>query len=182
MKKILLIIAIAGFALTARSQSSEYKPFKVDIGLGYAIPSSGGNSTKGGVTFTIQPHYRLSDALALGLRLEGAALGYENTTSSNEDVKVSVLASYCATGEYYLSNSGFRPFIGAGAGLFTQESMEVNTGGSTYATPATSKFGFFPEIGFETGHFRMSADYNILGSNSGYLAFKIGFFIGGGKK
>ncbi len=182
MKKILLIIAIAGFALTARSQSSEYKAFKFDIGLGYAIPSKGGNATKGGVSFTLQPHYRLSDAFAVGLRLEGAALAYVKSSSTSEDDEISVLGSYCATGEYYLSNSGFRPFIGAGAGLFTQEALTINTAGETYGVPGVNKFGFFPEIGFETGHFRMSADLNVVGSDSGYLGFKIGFFFGGGKK
>jgi hypothetical protein len=35
--------------------------------------------TKGGVSFTIQPHYRVSDDLALGLRLEGAALAYQTS-------------------------------------------------------------------------------------------------------
>jgi len=182
MKKILLIIVAAGIAFTAKSQSENYKAFKVDIGLGYAIPSSGGGGTKAGATFTVEPHYRLADDFAVGLRLEGAALGYETGTGGNSDVNISVLSSYCATGEYYLMDSGFRPFVGAGAGLFTQASINVGSGSNSVETPSSSKFGFFPEVGFETGHFRMSADYNILGSNSGYLAFKIGFFLGGGKK
>jgi outer membrane protein W len=179
MKKLLLFSAFLGFALTARSQSEAYKSFKVDIGFGYAIPAESAG-TKGGVTFTIQPHYRVSDDLALGLRLEGAALAYQ--TSGTGDTKVSVLASYAATGEYYLADGGIRPFIGAGAGLFTRASIDVGSGSTTVTVPSATKFGFFPTVGIEAGHFRLAADYNILPDKGGYLAFKIGFFLGGGKK
>jgi len=177
MKKLLLIAAFIACVFTAKSQT--YRAFKVDIGLGYAIPSASGSGTKAGVTFTVQPHYRVSDDLAVGLRIEGAALGYQ-TGSTSDDTKVSVLVSYCATGEYYLMDGGFRPFVGAGAGFFTQSSINIDN--STYTVPSATKFGFFPEVGVEAGHFRLSADYNILPDKAGYLAFKIGFFIGGGKK
>src|SRR4051812_3120482 len=109
MKKLLLIAACIACVFTAKSQT--YHAFKVDVGIGYAIPSASSEGTKGGVTFTIQPHYRVSDDFAVGLRLEGAALGYEDGGSN--DTKIAVLASYCVTGEYYLMEGGFRPFIGA---------------------------------------------------------------------
>jgi len=179
MKKFLLLLVMAAGAFTAKSQSSAYHAFKVDVGFGYAIPSASGSSTKAGVTFTIQPHYRVSDDLAVGLRLEGAALAFQ-TGSSSDDTKVAVLASYCATGEYYLMDSGIRPFVGVGAGFFTQSSININN--SSYAVPSATKFGFFPEVGIEAGHFRLSADYDILPDKAGYLAFKIGFFLGGGRK
>ena len=177
MKKLLLIAACIACVFTAKSQT--YHAFKVDIGFGYAIPSASGSSTKAGVTFTVQPHYRVSDDFAVGLRLEGAALAFQ-TGSNSDDTKIAVLASYCATGEYYLMDGGFRPFIGAGAGFFTQSSININN--SSYTLPSATKFGFFPEVGVEAGHFRLSADYDILPDKAGYLAFKIGFFLGGGKK
>jgi len=176
MKKLLLIAACFACVFTAKSQT--YHAFKVDVAFGYAIPSASGGGTKGGVTVTVQPHYRVSDDFAVGLRLEGAALGYEDSGSNG--TQISVLASYCATGEYYLMDGGFRPFIGAGAGFFTQESVQIK--GTTYTIPSATKFGFFPEVGIEAGHFRLSADYDILPDKAGYLAFKIGFFLGGGKK
>ena len=207
MKKLLLIGAIVCFSLMARAQSSapssssssEYHAFKVDLTLGYAIPpsnsSTSGDKIKAGVTFGIEPHYRLSDALAIGLRIEGAGLAYGNTSGSGENTSgsanVSVIYSYCPSIEYYLLKGGFRPFIGAGAGIFDQGSVTVS--GSDQGTNNTgyvsvgSKFGFFPRAGFEVGHFRLSAEYNILGNDangnsSNYAAFNIGFFFGGGKK
>lgn len=182
MKKLFFFFTLCGIGFLADAQSTSYKAFKVDVDFGYAIPQSG-TGTKAGVTFTIEPHYRLSDDFAVGLRLEGAALGYKTGIGTNDDVKVSLLTSYCATGEYYLASGGFRPFIGAGAGLFTQQSINVNSGsGNSYSTPSSSKFGFFPRLGFETGHLRLSGAYNILGNNANYVAFTIGFFLGGGKK
>jgi len=181
MRKLLLLATLLGFAVLANAQSETFHNFKVDIGFGYALPTNG-SGTKAGATFTIQPHYRLSDELAIGLRMEGAAIGYENTATG--DTKVSVLGSYCATGEYYFSNDSFRPFVGAGIGLFTQASASVNNNsdGTVYVTPSSSGFGAFPEVGFEAGHFRMSVDYNVVGHNNSYASVKIGFFLGGGLK
>jgi len=189
MKKLLLFTAMVCFAVLAKAQSTEYRAFKFDIGFGYAIPTANSNGgTKAGATFTLQPHYRLSDEFAVGLRIEGAGLGYENGANNTNDVKVEILSSYCATGEYYLMKGGFRPFIGAGFGFFTQQSADVNSNtvqqdnNTVVLVPGGTKFGLFPEAGFEAGHFRMSADYNVAGGNNNYASFKIGFFFGGGRK
>lgn len=182
MKKLLLFITFIGVSFLANAQSTTYKAFKVDVDLGYAIPSAG-TGTKAGATFTIEPHYRLSDDFAIGLRIEGAGLGYE-TDGAGSKIKVSLLTSYCASGDYYLMKGGFRPFVGAGAGFFTQSAVVGNTdsGGSVTTVTGATNFGFFPRVGFEAGHFRMSAAYDIVGNNSSYAAITIGFFLGGGKK
>jgi len=190
MKKLLLFSAFIGISLLANAQSttqsstpsSTYKAFKVDVDFGYAIPSAG-SGTKAGATFTIEPHYRLSDDFAIGLRIEGAALGYE-TNGAGSKIKVSLLTSYSASGDYYLMEGGFRPFVGAGAGFFNQSSVVGNkdSGGSITTVAGGTNFGFFPRVGFEAGHFRLSAAYNIVGNNSSYAAITVGFFLGGGKK
>jgi hypothetical protein len=176
MKKLLLFSALVALAFLANAQSTTYRAFKVDLDLGYAGPSSG--TAKAGAAFAIEPHYRLSDDFALGFRFEGAALLYQTNTGKD---KGSLLSSYCVTGDYYLAKSGFRPFIGAGTGLFQQQSVSANSGNVNLVAGATN-FGFFPRVGFETGHFRMSADYDIAGSNSNYFAITLGVFFGGGKK
>ena len=182
MKKLLLLPLLIAFAMMANAQSTNYHAFKVDIQVGYASPSgsSGDGGTKGGATFTIQPHYRISDDFALGLRLEGAAIGYINKAISS-DTKVYLLTSYMLTAEYYFTNNGFRPFIGAGAGLVYQRSA---SGDSNYAglVSGGSRGGAFPELGFEYGHLRVSADYDAMGKGANYFAFKLGAFFGGGSK
>src|SRR5450432_2475243 len=181
MKKSLLISALILFGYLANAQSKAYKAFKVDLDFGYAIPSDG-TGTKSGATFTIEPHYRLSDAFALGLRFEGAGLGYENTAGTTTHIKVSLLTSYCLTGDYYFSKSSFRAFAGGGLGLFSQQSESATSGIHGAVIAGATKFGVFPRIGFEAGHFRMSGAYDIIGNNANYLAFTLGFFLGGGKK
>ena len=182
MKKILLFTALICAALLSKAQSTSYHAFKVDLDLGYAIPSvSTGSGTKAGATFTVEPHYRLSDDLAVGLRFEAAALGYEQNNGVTNKVKVSLLTSYCPSLEYYLAKDGFRPFVGGGAGIFSQQSVTGSNGNATLV-PGASRFGVFPRIGFEAGHFRAAATYDIVGSNSSYLGFTIGVFFGGGSK
>jgi hypothetical protein len=179
MKKIILLSLFLGSSLWLKAQSTTYHDFKVDIGIGYAIPTvSNDGGTKAGATFTIEPQYRLSDDFSLGLRLEGAGLGYKD---DQDKIKVSLLESYCATGEYYLTKDGVRPFVGAGVGFFNQSSLKASDGSAVLA-PGSTNFGFFPEVGLEAGHFRFTIDYNVVGNNNNYLAFKIGFFLGGGKR
>jgi outer membrane protein W len=209
MKKLLVIAVLAGLSLMARAQSttssssssSTYKfhKFKFDLTLGYAIPPANSNSAnaniKAGATFVLEPHYRLADAVAIGFRLEGAALAYGNTngsgTGTSGSANVSAIYSYCPTLDFYLLNGGFRPFIGAGAGIYYQGAISVS--GSSQGTTNSgyvslgSKFGFFPRVGFEIGHLRLSAEYNVLGNDangnsSNYAAFNIGFFFGGGRR
>jgi hypothetical protein len=184
MKKLLLLVALTGVSFCANAQSTTYKAFKVDIDLGYAIPSAGtGGGTKAGVTVTVEPHYRLSDDLAVGFRFEGAAIGYQDITTATKKTHISLLTSYCPTIDYYFMKGGFRPFGGAGAGIFSQQSVAgSSTGNGAVLVPGASKFGVFPRVGFETGHFRMAASYDILGNNSNYLGFTIGAFFGGGSK
>jgi outer membrane protein W len=209
MKKLLLIAVLAVFSLAVRAQSStpssssssesKFHKFKIDVTFGYAIPPSNSSSAnadiKAGATFVIEPHYRVTDAIAVGFRLGGAALAYGNTsgsgTGTSGDANVSAIYSYCPTLDLYLMNGGFRPFIGGGAGIFYQGSVSVS--GSSQGTSNTgyvslgSKFGFFPRAGFEAGHFRISAEYNVLGNDangnsSSFAAFNIGFFFGGGRR
>jgi|SRR5690606_166692 len=181
------LLTVFGFcAMTLFSYAQNYKPVKVDLGIGYAIPTSGGGGTKGGVAFAVEPHYRLSDALAVGFRFEGAALAYvRDLNEENADAEVSILSSYSATGDYYFRDTGFRPFAGLGAGFFRSSSItldeETVQGGNTAVLPGATKFGFFPRLGFEAGHFRFSGEYNII-KDGGYVAFKVGAFFGGGKR
>ena len=183
MKKIFLLTLLIGCAVFVKAQSTTYQPFKVDIGFGYAVPASAYPDTKGGGTFTIEPQYRIVDAFAVGLRLEGAGLSYKENSLDNTNLKIAALISYDATAEYYFLNGSFRPFIGGGLGFYhlNQISTNSNTSG-VIITGGTTKFGFVPEVGFESGRLRISADYNVLPNNTGYFAFKLGFFAGGNKK
>lgn len=211
MKKTLLLIILFGAGIMI-AQAQEYKPVKVGIGLGYASP--GGSGAKGGVLFYLEPAYRVNDQIAVGLRLESAVMarGYSisgTSTSSNVDLSVSANGSYTVNGQYYFSNNTFRPFAGLGFGIYSLASVKASassgTGGSTSSAEvaaSASKFGFYPRVGFDLGHFNMMIEYNIIPSTksdvvistgtgtttatseskNSYLGIKFGFFFGGGKK
>lgn len=189
MKKLLLLIALTGIAIFANAQSDQFHAFKFDIGVGYALPSQG--NTIAGACFTLQPHVRVSSDFAIGLRAEAAAILYRDALGNKQG---SAIASGCLTFEYYLSDRGFRPFIGAGAGAFDQATISGNNnnggsndgsgnnGGGPAISPRVMNFGAFPELGFEAGHLRVSVEYDATGGYNNYFAAKLGFFFGGGRK
>ena len=170
----------------ANAQSTTFKPFKVDIATGYAIP--GGKGSKGGVVFAVEPKYAINDNITVGLRIEAAvtARGYvsDNGEEFSGDVKAS--GSYLATGDYYFNTNKFRPFAGLGVGIYRLAGASVDMATEEEAVVETgTKFGGAPRVGFEFGHFRTAVEYNVVGKtgkiNNNYLSIKLGFFIGGGR-
>lgn len=184
MKKFYMTALAIGVIALANAQTERtFKPFKVDIALGYAIPA--GSGSKGGVLFAVEPKYAINDNLTVGLRMEGAATAQGtvvNGEMNNGDVKVS--SSYLLTADYFFNTNRLRPFVGAGAGIYTNASANLDVQ-SADEVKSGSKFGFAPRAGIEYGHFRAAAEYNVAGKtamvNHNYLGLKIGFFIGGGR-
>ncbi|MTI19502.1 hypothetical protein E1176_00560, partial [Fulvivirga sp. RKSG066] len=187
MKKIVLSLAIILCGIVANAQ--EFKPFRVGIGLGYTMPSDGG----GGVLFDIEPSYRLSDEIALGLRIESAAMA---RAIGEDEGSVSGNGSYTLNGQYYLSNNKFRPYVGLGVGLYSLASVSIS--GTSGEIASESKIGFYPRVGFDLGHFNLNLDYNLISATeesfdfgngntvetdikNSYLGIRIGAFIGGGR-
>lgn len=202
MKNLLAIFILSStITLSTKGQDAvNLKPFKVDLSIGYAIP--GGEGTKGGIVLAVEPKYAVIPNLAVGLRMEGAIIakfsGYdENGNAMNTKVKAA--GSYLATGDYYFTNNyALRPFVGAGAGIFSLAGIEVNS--SSENISGGSKFGGMVRGGIEAGHFRLGLEYNIvpkttfegydsdgnyvtgLTSSNNYFGIKIGACIGGGRK
>lgn len=165
----------------------EYKKFKVSLGLGYAMP--GGEGGKAGVLLYIEPAYRIIDYVQVGFKMELAAMARGFVDTQNADVDVQAFASYTVNGQYYLTKKKFRPFTGAGFGIYTLASSSVQ--GNTDDPDATtiaggSKFGFYPRAGFDLGHFTFYTDYNAIPATgnikNNYTGFHIAMVIGGGKK
>ena len=166
-----------------RSTDRVFKKFKVDMSFGYAIPQSSSdvNGTKAGVLFAIEPKYAVMDQLSFGLRFEAAVMANIDINGESGDAQAN--ASYLLTGDYYFTNNKFRPFAGAGAGVYTTASVDENTVINTAEDiPTSSQFGFMARLGFEYGHLRIGGEYNFVGDKSGYLGIKLGVCLGGGRK
>jgi outer membrane protein W len=183
MRKISFAMILMALCIFTNAQDAAFKPFKVDIALGYATPS-GGEGAKGGVLFAIEPKYAITDNITVGLRLE-SALMVRASVDGNDDLSGDVKASgsYLATADYYFNTNDFRPFAGIGVGLFQTATADLAT--TTDEINTANKFGFAPRAGFEYKHFRLALEYNVAGKtgniNNSYLGVKFGFFIGGGR-
>ena len=194
MKTIILGLAILATGIfTAIAQDGEriFKKFKGDVSLGYAAPL--GSAVHGGIVFAMEPKFALMDKLSIGLRMEGAVFGdfsnaYFAQTANGTD-------SYLATADYYFStNYSFRPFAGAGTGVFILKSDMSNYGRTT-----ATKFGGIVRLGAEVKHFRLGIEYNFVPdtylndyntypgtattkSKNSYIGIKAGFCFGGGPR
>ncbi|HXB06014.1 MAG TPA: hypothetical protein VNW04_02830 [Puia sp.] len=199
MKKILL----AGFSLlclTTAINAQNFKPFRVDVMSGYAI--QGGSGAKGGVALSLEPRYSLMDKISVGLRIEAAitARGWVSPDGSSVSANVAASGSYLATGDYYYTNRFFRPFSGIGTGVYSlaSASVDASSQNGSVAISGGTKFGGMIRSGFDLGHFRFAAEYNLIGKSTqtvtdgsgnmttvtaknSYASIKIGFFFGGGR-
>jgi len=199
MKKVFLALCML-VAVSASAQ--EFKPFKVNLSLGFAKPLGVGAS--GGVLFGIEPKYGLNDNIDLGVRLESALVARGVTVMGESATgDVAGISSAVLTGNYLLSTGNFRPFIGLGLGLFNVASAGVITvdNGQTnenVSFSAATKLGAMVRAGFKAGHFVVGVEYNAISASDGlrisssanvgtisiknsYLGVKLGFDIGGGR-
>ncbi|MDR2653271.1 MAG: hypothetical protein LBC68_13365 [Prevotellaceae bacterium] len=186
MKKLLFIaVLFCGVALSAQSQ--EFKPFRVDLGVGYGLPFA--KSLDGGVQFYVEPKYEVAPQLAVGLRWEGSLFGGAEQDGQSVDMKLS--SSYMVTGDYYFNNNTFRPFVGLGLGLYSiggasVDAVEVEGDGVEVELNASkNNFGALLRAGFDVSHFRFTLSYNYGGKIGDetfhFLGATIGFYLGGGR-
>ncbi|MBC7892779.1 MAG: hypothetical protein H7Y12_11235 [Sphingobacteriaceae bacterium] len=199
MKTLLLAALCFGTAVSASAQDRDrvFKPFKFNVALGYAKPLGGGAS--GGVLFALEPKYSVIEALEVGIRAEFAltarTFSYANRTG---DAEIKALNSFLLTGNYVFGTGGFRPYLGAGLGLYTLAGGTVTivdgqAPEQDVPVEAETKFGFMGRAGFKAGHFNFGLEFNAvpnssprvqnvtLESQNSYLGIKAGVDIGGGR-
>ncbi|MCL2098792.1 MAG: outer membrane beta-barrel protein [Bacteroidales bacterium] len=176
MKKLIILFAVVALTISA-TNAQDFKPFRVDLGGGYALPFT--NPYKGGFGFYLEPKYEVQPQLAIGLRLEALFFGGSDVEGQSAGIKLS--SGYMATGDYYLNNESFRPFVGLGLGIFRTGAIEINS--SALEGSSGTNFSAMARAGFDFYHFRLAASYNAAFAEKmfHYLALNIGFYIGGGK-
>ncbi len=187
MRLTLLLIFLA-----AAIHAQEFKKLRAGFGFGYSIVGPNLNSPKseGCLLISFEPSYRIKDRISIGVRLE--AIGQLIGGGLN-------VASYGINGQYYFSNEKFRPFAGIGLGLYHPRLSGDTFYGYTSRLEETV-LGFYPRVGFDSGHLTIAVEWNIISSsksiinkpvsnisydgyiNGNYLSLKIGLSIGGGRK
>ena len=183
MKKIFIISLAISITTFSQAQSTIFKPFKVDTGIEFVIPTS--NEAGSGMGFYISPIYNASDRLSIGPRFGFSYAGYGtlNVGIGTVEIEGTNMFSFLMVGDYYLSTERVRPFVGLGLGMFRRSEASIRTGIGVVdiSREAKSNFGAKPRIGLNVGHFKMTVDYNFTGDQIyDYLGFTLGFDIGGG--
>ncbi|MCW3093210.1 MAG: hypothetical protein JWP81_4279 [Ferruginibacter sp.] len=201
MKRVLFVFAILTMAFSSKTfaqdyDDAEFKPFKVDVSAGYAMPI-GGTGSKGGFLFVVEPKYAVLPQLSIGIRCEAAitVTGIDYNGNYNNTASAKASSSYLLTADYYFSSNDFRPFIGVGGGLYQTAGVDLSSNNSNMAQG--SKPGGIIRTGFEYRHARFGVEYNLVGattvapssstSNDGYdvknayIGIKFGVCIGGGR-
>lgn len=195
---IALAALLAG-AHVAAAQAANYNPIRVDSGLSGTYVSASG---RGGFGAVVEPKFSIHDQVSVGFRLEAAVMfGGSFGNDGSTKMELGAAAAVLAKGEYLLTTSGVRPFVGLGLGMFDIASQSVAAGPMTAAIDqrAGRYFGVAPQLGIDLGRLRLAATYNaILGADievrqtiggvdqsasysQNYLTFEMSFRFGGGR-
>jgi outer membrane protein X len=157
MKRLLIVfLALAPFVMNAQNIG-----FRLDAGLGGAF-TFGSLKSYGIAAFT-EPKVLIGSNITAGIRLEGDVLigGTIADVAEELEIGMSTRAAILLKGEYYITDSKVRPYVGLGLGQYTVANTSA-TGTGAASITAGNHFGFAPEVGIALGNFRISGVYHIL--------------------
>lgn len=190
-----LLLSSFAFAQYDQDYARAYKEFLVGVGIGYAAPSTG-DGAGGGFLAYVEPAYRATDQVLVGLKIEGAFMvrGVEGVLNGDIEGDATSVASFTLNSHYYFNNNNVRPFIGAGVGLYSMAAAKFtatnNNDPDLDEVGSETRFGFYPKIGVDAGHFNLTIDYNIIPPTdvpgggevkNSYVGIRAGIAIGGGR-
>lgn len=203
------LLAVLFFLISSVAVAQRFESFKLNVAVGYASPIDRkdiyGNKDagKGGLAYSLEPQYSLTNHFDIGLRVEQAFIQrpeiLENSIAFKTQVK-SILSGLLTVNYLIGKGSVFRPFVGGGGGYYyaTQSEQQVLGAGNTilyYPLPATNKWGGMVRAGFQIFQFRLEGAYNIIenttvqneftrailrGENR-YFSVKAGYTLGSGR-
>lgn len=177
-----------------------YELFRTDIGFGAASVLD--QEAYGGAV-SVEPKVNLLDNVSVGARVEAMIGGGGNLGTGEDDgvsVKQNVAVATLAKGDFFLTRSAVRPWIGLGIGRYAIISQGTSTSSSDASVEqnAGAYFGVAPQLGLEMGGFRIGATYNhLLGAyvevqqsvngkkkrfSHDYATVEIGFRFGGRRR
>jgi len=187
-------------AREAHAQAANYNPITVDVGLAYARTPSYGRSGFGAI---FEGKLNVTDQIAAGVRFDGIVTFGGRVTDDSTDVSVGVAAATLLDGEYFLTTSSVRPFVGFGLGMYAlvSQSVSASDANTSVSQSAGRYFGVAPALGIELGRLRLAVTYNlILGADievrqnvgmaneteteygQSYFTFELAIRFGGGRK
>jgi hypothetical protein len=122
-----------------------------------------------GIGAVIEPKWNITDSIAAGIRVDGGVLfGGRIVPEGTTSIALGASAATLLKGEFLLGDSGVRPFVGLGAGLYTlaNQSVSASSEGAGVAQSGGRFYGIAPQLGLDFGGVRLGVTYNhILGAD-----------------
>lgn len=149
--------AISNASETGSAKDQKFRPLKFEFGIGVA--QSYEVETYNDLILYLQPSYRFSRALTLSFRAQMANI---------DRGSVQHCFSYTVNGQFYFTHTKVRPFAGVGGGLYhlpDTEYWSFGAGGMIHSitdVPTENRFGFYPQLGVETGPVKLSVEYEFI--------------------
>jgi len=185
MKKfIVLAVCCKFFTVLNVHAQKEFKPFRVDAAISATFAFA---DTLRGINFYIEPRYEVVPHLSVGFKIETGSFWRDKKKVLDDKKNIT---SYHATADYTFYQHGYRPFVGAGLGIYR---IKATTARNLPLNPIAgygvvkSNLGVMLRAGFVyRDRFTAAFEYDFagndaLGTSANFLSLRIGFFIGGGQ-
>ena len=161
MKKLLLLITMFAFTLTASAQ------FKAGFGLGYAFPSGDiADIAGGGISGNLEVAYGINETIDIGILYQGDFLVGVSGDETNAEFENTTISSFLANFRYYLSENKFKPYASLGLGMakVSQDAITGSGAGIGYEGGIDkSNLAIRPALGFKYGILNMNVAYLTAG-------------------
>jgi len=122
-----------------------------------------------GIGAVVEPKWNITDSIAAGLRVDGGVVfGGRIVPQGTTSFAMGGMVGTLLKGEYLLGDSGVRPFLGLGAGMYTlmSQGATVGDGGAGVNQSIGQFYGVAPQLGLDFGGVRLGVTYNyILGGD-----------------
>lgn len=139
------------------------------------------------LSFSLEPSYRLTNYVAVGLRGEYTFM--KSYLSTVGRIKADPIGSVSVTGDVIkLWNNRFAPFIGLGAGVYFLGTGEFPAGDNPSDENVVkvrknlgNRFGFSPRIGLNIMSFSVAIELHLIDekefNNRDYATLKLGYTL-----
>jgi hypothetical protein len=174
-----IIFSLLAIILLATTSLSAQRKFAGGVGLGASkLTGDLGKGGSFGLNYYVEAKYFITEKITGGIEYNSAAVGY-----ANEEALLGVSfygnTSFFAKGEYFLTKSKVRPYVGLGLGVAKLSTPELSgtdaNGASVVLVPEESKFnlGVSPRIGLMIKNFGIEFAYNIAGKTPNSTTFNV---------
>jgi hypothetical protein len=149
-------------APVAAAQEKTFDLFEVEAGIAGLYGHGFNTFGFGGVSemkVNINPRWSAGARVDAGIQFAG------NISSEFTAFTLAINVATLAKGEFYLTESGIRPFVGLGAGVYWLTLQSVDAGGSGIPSVyqgVQRRWGVAPQLGIDFGGVRLAATYNAL--------------------